>query len=623
MATAAEIQTAYKALYRADLNATVAKAIADSGIALDAYIARELPSVSATTQAAVAIVSFITGVTPTSDKLDALKVDADKQVAYYTSIGAANPSLGAFEAFGRALSVDSTTKAGFTSSYGALSTADFINAVYAKVYGVTPSAAALASLTGQIDYFTKLYTDAGLTDASLQAKGAVLGQIVGYAFTTSASANSLLDNQVVAALTAAASGDATVYGKALPPDPSSLGKTITLTAGNDTVSPTSTSADFKSTTNNDTINAGTAGFWAATDTIDGGAGVDTLNATIGADVTVAENGLKSVEKLFVTADNAWTVDVEKATSTTEVWNKASGANVLTFDKVALTTTVGMTGSITGNAVFKFAGATSSSDAATLALNAAVGGGTAVIDDIEALTVSTTGTSTLAAINGTTLKAVTVSGSGSVTSNFATTVETITNAGTGGVTTDLTTLNAIKTYAGGTGKDGVTLDGVHTNDVTINVGAGNDTVILTAGDSTKAVTITLGAGNDQLTTNGQLGNAVATPNTNAKILSTLITVTDFNTAEDAIKFDATTAGTAGREVLSNTEIANIEAATDLLGALNVVVATTAANNYTVFGYKGDTYIFDNGGNAALGTEDTLIKLTGVAVASLNATNLEVV
>ncbi len=222
-----------------------------------------------------------------------------------------------------------------------------------------------------------------------------------------------------------------------------------------------------------------------------------------------------------------------------------------------------------------------------------------------------------------MKAVTISGSGSVTSNFATTVETITNSGTGGVTTDLTALNAIKTYTGGSGKDGVTLDGVHTSDVTINVGAGNDTVILTTGDSTKAVTITLGAGNDQLTTQGQLGNVAAGTDNNTKLLATLITVTDFNKAEDAIKFDATTAGAAGKETLSVVEEANIAAATDLYAAVQVVVATTGANNYAVFGYKGDTYIFDNGGNAAFGTEDTLIKLTGVAVADLTATNFEVV
>ena len=102
MATTAEIQTAYKALYRADLNATVAAAVAGTGISVDAYIAQQLPQVATTTQASVAIAAFVTGLTPTSDKLDALTVDANKQVASYTAMGSSNPQLGAFEAFGRA-----------------------------------------------------------------------------------------------------------------------------------------------------------------------------------------------------------------------------------------------------------------------------------------------------------------------------------------------------------------------------------------------------------------------------------------------------------------------------------------------------------------------------------------
>ncbi len=135
MATAAEIQTAYKAIYRADLNATVAAAIAATGISVDTYVAQQLPKVASTTQAAVAIASFVTGLAPTSTKLDELKVEADKQVASYTALGVANPALGAFEAFGRSFATDTATTAGFNTKYGALSNADFINLVYAQVYG--------------------------------------------------------------------------------------------------------------------------------------------------------------------------------------------------------------------------------------------------------------------------------------------------------------------------------------------------------------------------------------------------------------------------------------------------------------------------------------------------------
>ena len=281
MATAAEIQVAYKAIYRTDLNATVAQAIASTGITVDAYVAQELPKVASTTQAAVAITAFITGVTPSSAQLDALKVAADAQVASYTKLGVGNPALGAFEAFGRGLATDATTTATFNTKYGALSTADFITTVYAQVYGATPSAGAAANLTAQIAYFTNLYTANNVPNAALAAKGAVLGQIVGYAFTTDAAANSTLDNSVVTFLTAAATGATSGYAAALPVTSGSgtPGAILTLTTGADVVDVAATNLSFKSTAGDDTIRALGGNTLNTTDVVNGGAGIDTLVAT--------------------------------------------------------------------------------------------------------------------------------------------------------------------------------------------------------------------------------------------------------------------------------------------------------------------------------------------------------
>ena len=124
----------------------------------------------------------------------------------------------------------------FAAKYGALSTNDFVTQAYTEVFGVTPSAGAAANLQGQVAYFTSLYTGAGIAaaQAALLAKGATVGQILGYAITDPTfTAIGSLDDKVKAVLTAAAKGDASVYNKALPNTPNSgaAGVTVQLTAG--------------------------------------------------------------------------------------------------------------------------------------------------------------------------------------------------------------------------------------------------------------------------------------------------------------------------------------------------------------------------------------------------------
>ncbi len=380
MATTAEIQTAYKALYRADLNATVAAAIANTGITVQQYVTQELPKVAATTQAVVAITAFITGVTPTADKLDALKIDADKQFAFYTSIGATIPALGAYEAFGRALSVDSTTTAGFNTKYGALSTTDFINTVYTQVFGTVPTPAALASLTGQINYFTKLFTDSNIPNAALQAKGAVLGQIVGYAFVSDASANSTLDNQVAAFFQAAATGSTSGFAAALPPVAGSgnTGSILTLTGGADVVDPSSTTLSLKSTAGDDVIRALTATALTSADVVNGGGGTDTLNANfvqIAAGTTIAPV-LTSVERVFLAGTDTTTVFTGAAsTGLQQVWGDSSALTVagdsnLTVAGVNTDVTIGVKGTATtqSSVTVNFTNVAGTNDTASFAVN---------------------------------------------------------------------------------------------------------------------------------------------------------------------------------------------------------------------------------------------------------------
>lgn len=307
MATVAEVQAAYRAIARTELPATTAQTVVNAGTSIDSYIASLLTQTASTTQAAVTVAAFLQGTVPTADRLDSLTAFAQVQTASYAALGQ-NATIGAFEAIGRGLAGDPTTTAAFAAKYGALSTSDFVTQAYTEVFGVTPSVGAAANLQSQVAYFTNLYTGAGIpaAEAALLAKGATIGQVLGYAITDpSFTAIGSLDDKVKAVLTAAAKGDATVYNKALPntPNAGSAGVTVQLTAGADTVSPSSANPALKTTGGDDTISGTTAGFLANGDNIDGGGGTDTLIGKLAGNVST-NPALAAVNKLALTSVRA-------------------------------------------------------------------------------------------------------------------------------------------------------------------------------------------------------------------------------------------------------------------------------------------------------------------------------
>ena len=626
MATAAEIQTAYRAIYRTDLNATVAQAIANSGITVDAYVAQQLPQVAATTQAAVAIASFVTGTAPTSAKLDELKVAADAQVASYTALGSSNPQLGAYEAFGRSFATDSTTTAGFNTKYGALSTSDFVAVVYAQVYGTQPSAGAAANLTAQINYFTNLYTVNGVANASLAAKGAVLGQIVGYAFTSSASANSTLDNQVQSLLTSAAKGDTTVYSKALPTvvDPGTAGVTITLQAATNEVSTTAADPAFKTTANNDTINGAiNAASTIGNDTkIAAGDGIDSLKITIdttatgtNADATYKPSAstISSVENIFVKsvegAGKATVVDLENVSGVQQVWLDTGSVNATgttTFQNFDSAATVGLK-AVANPVTIDYTG--TSATTATITVDGLYTGAVTITDTgVKTANVTTVGSSTNSlnfADND--LETVTVKGSGS----FSTTA-----IGTGLKTFDASGVGTF-TNANFTGA-------TFANKGVFTLGAGSDTIEL---DALKAHTVNVGTGNDTVEVNVAVGGnnlSADAISTAAKLSAAVLTANGLgfssNTA-DSFRLDVASGTPANTRVnLSQTQIDNANAAGDLKAAVTVVAAatTTGAESVAVFKFGGDSYVYYDGAGNGLDANDALIKLTGVDFATLSFT-----
>ncbi len=596
MATQAEIQTAYKALYRADLNAAVAKAIADTGISVDAYVARELPNIASTTQAAVAIASFITGTAPTSAKLDELKVEADKQVKSYTDLGVANPALGAFEAFGRSFATDTTTTAGFNTKYGALSTTDFINLVYAQVYGTTPTAGALANLTAQVTSFTALYTANNVPNASLAAKGAVLGQIVGYAFTSSASANSTLDNQVASLLTAAANGDTSVYNKALPTvvEPGQVGVTITLTSATDTVSTTQANPALKSTGFNDTINA-TAGVGLATGVkIDGAGGEDVLNVKLTANYSAGTGEITGIESINLTGASAnWLDFADKVTGVKSVGFNNVTTDTAEFRGLLAGTTLSVIDTDTAantskNVVFAFKAAdvAGSSDTASLTVNGLDDAAkTVTVQGIETLNLSAvTANSTFTLVDAA-LKTLNAAASKDVAVNLAASValETVNATGAGKVT--LTNLaNTVKTIDGSANTGGVVAATVGNEAITLKGGSGADQfggitktgAVVTTGGGNDIVTFTLGANTDTATVTGGQGADNITLGANGKINVIYTAQTDSTNAN----FDTITNFTSGGASADKLDFKGLALAGDktALNAFNAAAALADGTDY---------------------------------------------
>ena len=625
MATTAEIQTAFKAIYRTDLNATVAASIAGSGISLDAYIASQLPQVASTTQAAVAIASFVTGTAPTSDKLDALKVAADAQVASYTALGVGNPSLGAYEAFGRSFATDTTTTAGFATKYGALSTADFIGVVYGQVYGTTPSAGAAANLTAQITYFTNLFTANGVANAALAAKGAVLGQIVGYAFVSSASSTSLLDNQVQSLLTSAAKGDTSVYAKALPValDPGQVGVTITLAGtATDAVGPTAADPAFKTTGFNDTIN----GTFLLGAKIDGAAGDDVANLSVTGILTPAAGAIANLETINVATLGGAAAGFNLTNITgykTVGFTDGAAASPGSFTNLAAGTALFLTdttpATASNNATFALKTDTAA-DAATLTLNG-YNGATATVTGYETLNVVVTGNDATAnggvTLADAGLKALTVAATKNVALTLDSTVlESVVATGAGSVALG-TISNTTKTVDGSglTGTTGLSFTiaaGNSLESVKASGGIDNFTITTTG----KALAVDLGAGADTLVytqTNGAASSVFGEVNGGAG--ADVITLSNTGSTTAAFSTQKVTLG-AGADTLTIAD-----------NATNVVTTLVYSGTDSTLTFKDAITGFQAAGNAVPATNaadkiDLSAYALGAATVSYTAVALPV-
>lgn len=437
------------------------------------------------------------------------------------------------------------------------------------------------------------------------------------------------NNEVTASYTYSANPANTSASPIGTDDGAVTGVTLALTTSDDFLSPQAAEAKFKTTANNDTIVATTAGTLKSGDVIDGGAGTDTLRAEI--DATGYAPTVTNVENFFIKTGTAWNFDLKNVTGIQQFWNEGSTA-ALTVKNAALGTTIGVKDTAT-DTIVEFAKATGTADAATVVLSGSTGGNVQV-DSIETLALQSTVKANTTTIVGNTLETLTVTGDKGLTLTASGPAAASLKAIDASALTAAATITATGavnglSIKGGTAADTIVATGA-TKAVTIDGGAGADTISLTAN---KAHSITLGAGADVLTLDvgtkaATTGSLTATDlTTAAKLIAAAVKVTDFAAGDTLVLKSAggdyTTAANVTK--LTGTVAENLAATGDLLniisdltdtalpagaGTTTTIATAIGVNQAVSFTLAGNTYIFVNDAAAGLSAGDVLIQLTGV-------------
>lgn len=207
MATAAQIQGIYRRVMRVELNSYIANSVADainSGqTTLANYISGLISQTSPSTRPALLVSNYCQGAIRESAGVDSQAAFCKQQYDYYVMIGSKDADLGPYEALGKAY----WEVPAFQTKIQGLTVAQIINDAYQAALGTAPSTEVVTHFTAQHDYFYGLYVNAGtpIGNASLQAKGAMVGQILGYGARSSTAFN----NKATAWLNAAANGTET------------------------------------------------------------------------------------------------------------------------------------------------------------------------------------------------------------------------------------------------------------------------------------------------------------------------------------------------------------------------------------------------------------------------------
>jgi hypothetical protein len=521
-------------------------------------------------------------------------------------------------------------QAGFSASaesqalFGNKSTIDKVTAIYQNAFGRAPEPAGLAYWVAQLDSGKvtqaqaswTIQQSAGAGDAAavqnkLTAAQAFTAQIdttaeiqgyqgagaaaAGVAFLATVNQNNASATAAVAAAPSALAAAVAAGG--------TVGTSFALTTGVDTLTGTANNDTFVGT-----VAAGTASTLSAGDSINGGAGVDTLRIVLSAASATPLAGVTvtNVEKLAVQNVSGSVTGIAAVAGVTTV-SSTNSTSAVNFTGLATGTEVVLSGSAT-TAALGFA-QTTSTDAVKVTLDAGVAGGVTVA--------ATAGTATSAALNSTGAAnggatAATAVNVGLTGTGFGTGANTLTalavnadtalrvnlNASdfvatgaaltvTGAATANLGTAGVFKTIDASASTGGLTV-GVTAATTSFKGGAGNDTIVGTT-PLLATATIDGGAGTD--TVSAQLINS-----TNAAIFKNF-EVIDLNGATgaglDAVLLTGSTL--TGVSISGATTSANY--------AFSNLVESATGFNVSVTG--------DNGTTNALGLGFTTASVAGTA------------
>lgn len=551
-----------------------------------------------------------------------------------------------------------TMKAGFAASaeyaalYSGMTVEARVSQVYTNLLGRSPDAPGLLYWAGELAAGRQTISslvDAMQTNAlgvdittianrvtyatAFTAAVDTASEIVGYSGTAAANAARTAVASVVdtaASLTTATTAIATSVSTVVASGTSSVGATFTLTEAINTVTGDSSNNTIDGSLA--TTVAGRLQTWNNADSIDGGAGTDTLTVQITAAVTAAS--FKNIEVLSIeNQTNNIAVDLNSGDNTlTTIKNVNSGANDLTVQNVQ-------------SAVANYEVSNNSAGAAALTVTVAntllAGTADAATLTVNNVTDATISLGTVSAASG--YETISVVSSGSVKNGGTTDLVLDDGAGTSLATvnvsgstaldlditpTTVTTVNASTM----TGALDVQLVNGNVRNVSVTGGTGNDIISVgqTAGDYTTADTISGGSGTDRLVLiNADATNATATQSNVSGIevigladgISGTVSLTNFGAT--GLRFGANTAAAGNISYTAGTGTLDLQtftlghavvataagfATTDVLG---LTIGSTAAGNnsgstMTLTGFETVNVLSQGGANTI-----TALTLTNTA------------
>ena len=428
----------------------------------------------------------------------------------------------------------------YTSNFEGKSNAQIVDQLYQNIFGreaeadgliswatkLTDGSMTVAELALQLS-FSAQGTDAAVVDARIEAAVAfteglsTAEEITGYSGDAAAAQGRAYLAQIsgqlpttVEAITAQKDSaitnvDASIEA-AVNAGNAVAGQTFTLTTGVD---------NFTGGTGVDTFNAGNAGNTAAnqtfnsTDVLDGAAGEDTLNVTIGAATTYQMNNVSNIETVDATFTQAGTLSLLGSSGVTSL-NANGSTAAASFSNIGSTSVALATTSTDQSATFGFAAAAvaGAADTATLTLNGQTAG-TNTIAGVETLNIVSSGAAnSLTALTAAAASTLNISGDQTLNLGAANTVATTVNAAelTAALTLN-TDVNGNTTVTGGSANDTITVSNTNNNVDSITGGDGDDTIIFVGGFA-NTDTVAGGNGRDELRLDDADATNYTTPTT---------------------------------------------------------------------------------------------------------------